>query len=130
MVYHLAWSLSLSFLNTDYGNNTNIYVPVLHNNLVFRDGKVDISIEKVDELHLHQDSKQNGGELDQAVRDLKDSKGPVLGLPAVVAISRSRVGSNASKVAGKPGDYDGAEMPVRDMHDGRDMFDSTVSVFW
>jgi hypothetical protein len=90
----------------------------MHNNLLIKDSNVDISIQRVDELHLHHDG--NGiVEVEEEEEDAKDSGHRPAASPKAVA-----KGNNESKIARK---FDGAEVPVQDMHDGRDMFDSSVS---
>lgn len=103
--------------------------------MLFKDGNVDISIQRVDELHLHQDSndvarghvnepqdreKEEDGEKED--RDKGEEPGGVVDPPLGWG-DRSLRGGNDSRVAG----VEGAEVAIPDMHDGRDMFDSSVS---
>lgn len=110
-------SHSLLLFSLVYGNSVNVYVPVARSNMLFRDGNVDISIQRVDELHLHQEQGEFNG---IAIDAWKSSK-----LGHSIAVLPA---GNESKVPAKPESYEGAEIPVPDMHDGLDMFDSSVSL--
>lgn len=101
----------------------------MHSSLLFKDGNVDISIQRVDELHLHQDANMAAGDSNEEMEEKGDLR--AIGQAVVAGDFFQREGNeregNESGVPGKLGSYEGAEVPIPDMHDGRDMFDSSVS---
>ena len=101
-----------------YESTVNLYVPVSRNNLFLKDANVDISIQRVDELHLHQDQinadavvVEGGADVNVVVDN------PVAADP----VAAKNVDSNSRN------ESDLGELPVQDMHDGQRMFDSSVS---
>lgn len=105
----------------DHASSVNVYAPVVRSNMMFKDGNVDISIQRVDELHVHQEQREANwrpGKLEDIPH------GTAAFVPLIPAGNISWKRGNESK----PDNYEGAEVPVPDMHDGRDMFDSTVSL--
>lgn len=100
----------------------------MRSNMLFKDGNVDISIQRVDELHLHQDSNKIVGDPRDGMEEVEDLRAIGDTVDSVLADDLSQRGGNESRVAGKLDSYEGGEVPIPDMHDGRDMFDSSVSL--
>lgn len=100
-----------------------MYVPVSHNNMLFKDGNMDISIERVDELHLHREQDSNPSNPGDSVA----TKSLPLSIGTKVQGQEVEEGVEVP-VPGVHDDHEGAEVPVPDVHDDHGSYDSTVSL--
>ncbi len=108
---------SLDYIDVE--NRETVIVPVSRNNLLVKDGNVDISIEKVDELHVHQEQGNfNINEL-------------VFKVPEEIAFPDSNHAPQHQNESDEFWDESArAEVPVPDVNEGNMPFDSSVSQWY
>ena len=97
--------------------------------MLFKDGNVDISIQRVDELHLHQDGNDAARGRVNGAKDREGEEEEEEGReePAGAVDFPQSWGDRSPRGGNESRNLDGAEVAIPDMHDGRDMFDSSVS---
>ena len=107
---------------TDANNNVAVFIPLSRSDLVFRDGNVDISIQRVEELHLHQEER----------KPIPRTRAETIPLSAITHKAqpsqvKAYLQQNWNKTVGWSGNQD-AE--VEDYSHQHDRFDSSVSSEW
>ena len=102
-------------LTTDVSQKDSIFIPVSHVN----DINLDISIERVDELHVHQDRQEDSWNKNFNVKDVV-----IAHIPEAVAYPDG----GEEQLRNESNDGMRGEVAIPDINEGNLPFDSSVSL--